>query len=224
MRIWHISDTHGYHDLLTVPEGIDLIIHTGDCSNNKEASLNESEVFNFIDWFKALPGLKLFVPGNHDTSIERGLVRDSDFLNANIMMLNHSDVVLDGIKFFGSPYTPSFGNGWAYNIKREKLNRYWDQIPEDTNVLLTHGPPKGILDLTENRDYSLEQCGDGALYKKIQKLPNLTHNLFGHIHSFKSCINHGIRFVNNITYSNACILEDGGFVRGPINNGNEIII
>lgn len=224
MRIWHISDTHGYHDQLVLPKDIDLIVHTGDCSNSKIPALNEPEVYRFIEWYSKFDCLKIYCPGNHDTSIEHGLIKSTDFTNRNIMYLENESIILDNIKFTAIPYTPTFGTGWSFMKAREKINRVWDTIDDDTNVLLTHGPPKGILDLTENRDYSLEQCGDGALYKKIQKLPNLTHNLFGHLHSFKTCINHGIFQHNGRIYSNACVLEDGRFEKGVIFNGNIIEI
>jgi predicted phosphodiesterase len=55
MKIWHISDTHTYHDLLKVPNGIDMVIHSGDCSNPRDPYNNESEVREFIDWYKELP-------------------------------------------------------------------------------------------------------------------------------------------------------------------------
>lgn len=224
LRIWHISDTHGYHDQLVLPEDIDLIIHTGDCSNSKIPAINEGEVYRFIEWYSKLDCMKIYSPGNHDTSIEHRLVRPKDFTDRNIMYLENEDIIINGIKFTAIPYVPTFGVGWSFMKSREKLGKLWDTIPEDTNVLLTHGPPKGILDLSENRDHSLEQCGDGALYKRIQKLPNITHNLFGHLHSFKTCRNHGIYHHNGITYSNACVLEDSKFDEGVIFNGNIIEI
>ena len=72
MKIWHISDTHGYHDLLEIPEGIDMVIHSGDCSNPRDPYNNEPEVRGFIDWFSSLDiKYKVYVAGNHDTSLKR---------------------------------------------------------------------------------------------------------------------------------------------------------
>ena len=79
MKIWHISDTHCHHNLLTVPEGVDMIIFSGDCSNPKEPVVNQNEVLDFIKWMKSLDiKYKVFVAGNHDTSIERNYVKKSD--------------------------------------------------------------------------------------------------------------------------------------------------
>ena len=88
MKIWHISDTHTYHDLLRIPEGVDMVIHSGDCSNPRDPYNNEPEVREFIDWYKELPiKNKIYVPGNHDTSIEKKLVIKKDFTDAGIVYL-----------------------------------------------------------------------------------------------------------------------------------------
>ena len=107
MRIWHISDTHTYHDLLTIPEGIDMVIHSGDCSNPRDPYNNEPEVRDFINWYKELPiEHKIYVAGNHDTSIEKRLVTKIDFSGYNIHYLENDYIDIDGIKIFGSPHTP----------------------------------------------------------------------------------------------------------------------
>ena len=126
MKIWHISDTHGFHNQLVIPEGIDLVIHTGDASNYLDPYSNEPEVRKFIDWYEqiSIPN-KIFIPGNHDTSIERGLVRASDFISRGIHILNHDWMDVNGIKIFGSPYTPTFGQ-WAFMKSRETLDRDWE--------------------------------------------------------------------------------------------------
>ena len=80
MRIWHISDTHTYHGLLKVPTNIDMVIFSGDCSNPRDPYVNEQEVRNFITWFASLPiKHKVFVAGNHDTSIVKGLITKDNF-------------------------------------------------------------------------------------------------------------------------------------------------
>ena len=88
MRIWHISDTHTFHNLLTIPQGIDIVIHSGDCSNPRDPYTNEPEVRDFIHWFKSLPiQHKIYVAGNHDTSIEKKLITKKDFQDYNIIYL-----------------------------------------------------------------------------------------------------------------------------------------
>ena len=147
MKIWHISDTHGFHKQLTVPEGIDLVIHTGDCSNHRDPYQNEWEVKDFLMWYEQVPiPNKIFIPGNHDTSIERNLIKGGDFITRGIHLLNHDWIDIEGIKIFGSPYTPTFGQ-WAFMKSRETINRVWEQIPEGMDIVGVHGPCKGILEI-----------------------------------------------------------------------------
>lgn len=212
MKIWHISDTHTYHDLLTIPEGVDMVIHSGDCSNPRDPYINESEVVLFLDWFSKLPiKYKIFVAGNHDTSIERGLISRFDFNKFGIIYLENEDITIEGIKFWGSPHTPTFGN-WAFMKSRESINRIWEHIPEDTDVVIVHGPPKGIMDLSYNRNYELEFCGCSALRKRIL---NIQPKLFlsGHIHNNEDIINAGVLKLSSYKtiFSNGSVVTDRKF-------------
>jgi Icc-related predicted phosphoesterase len=225
MKILHISDTHTYHDLLKIPSGIDMIIHSGDCSNPRDPYNNESEVRDFIDWYKEIPVKhKIYVAGNHDTSIEKGLVTKDDFKNAGIIYLENESVVIDGIKIFGSPHTPNFGN-WAFMKERTKLERFWRlAIDEDVNIVVTHGPPKGILDKSYDRENNLECCGDKSLLNRILEVQP-TYSLFGHIHNCKDIVNAGIQKLSvcNTFFSNGSVVTDGRF--GKLSsNGNLITI
>jgi Icc-related predicted phosphoesterase len=225
MRILHISDTHTYHDLLKIPSGIDMIIHSGDCSNPRDPYNNESEVRDFIDWYKEIPVKhKIYVAGNHDTSIEKGLVTKDDFKNAGIIYLENESVVIDGIKIFGSPHTPNFGN-WAFMKERTKLERFWRlAIDEDVNIVVTHGPPKGILDKSYDRENNLECCGDKSLLNRILEIQP-TYSLFGHIHNCKDIVNAGVQKLSvcNTFFSNGSVVTDGRF--GKLSsNGNLITI
>jgi len=222
MKIWHISDTHGFHNQLVIPEGIDLVIHTGDASNYLDPYSNEPEVRKFIDWYEqiSIPN-KIFIPGNHDTSIERGLVRASDFISRGIHILNHDWMDVNGIKIFGSPYTPTFGQ-WAFMKSRETINRVWEQIPEGMDIIAVHGPCKGILDLSRDRQNVLEFCGDGALRKHVLNRVKPKYFLSGHIHNFEEIINTGFRHLPDygITFSNAAGVTDRKFNYGLTYNGN----
>jgi Icc-related predicted phosphoesterase len=225
MRILHISDTHTYHDLLKIPSGLDMIIHSGDCSNPRDPYKNESEVRDFIDWYKEIPVKhKIYVAGNHDTSIEKGLVTKDDFKNAGIIYLENESVVIDGIKIFGSPHTPNFGN-WAFMKERTKLERFWRlAIDEDVNIVVTHGPPKGILDKSYDRENNLECCGDKSLLNRILEVQP-TYSLFGHIHNCKDIVNAGVQKLSvcNTFFSNGSVVTDGRF--GKLSsNGNLITI
>lgn len=217
--------THGYHNLLKTPDDIDMVIHSGDCSNPRDPYNNEPEVRGFIDWYKELPiKHKIYVAGNHDSSIEKGLVTKKDFADNGIIYLENDYTVIGGIKIFGSPYTPNFGN-WSFMKERHKLERLWrDAIPDNTDILVTHGPPKGILDKSENRDHQLECCGDKSLLNRILEV-NPSYHLFGHIHNNGSIINAGIQKPStSVTwFSNGSVVTDRKF--GILtSNGNIISI
>lgn len=221
MKIWHISDTHTFHELLQIPEGIDMVIHSGDCSNPRDPYNNEPEVRRFIDWFGDLPiKHKIYVAGNHDTSIEKGLVTDDDFDQKRIHYLENETIEIEGIKIFGSPHTPTFGQ-WAFMKARHKLDTIWQiAIEDDTNIIVVHGPPRGMLDLSYDRDGRMEYCGDKSLMNKVKELePKLM--LFGHIHNCDDIINAGTRTIPGLDtiFSNGSVVTDRKF--GSLSsNGN----
>ena len=213
MKIWHISDTHGFHQLLQIPEGIDMVIHSGDCSNLRDPYTNEHEVRRFIDWFGSLDiKHKIFVAGNHDTSIEKGLVPKFRFTDNAIHYLENETIEIEGLKIFGSPHTPQFGQ-WAFMKARNKLDRIWQSVIEDgTDIIVVHGPPKGMLDLSYDRDGLMEYCGDKSLMNKVVEVePKLM--LFGHIHNCKDIVNAGTRKVYGLDtiFSNGSVVTDGKF-------------
>lgn len=211
LKIWHISDTHTFHGLLKVPEGIDIVIFSGDCSNSRDPYNNEPEVRNFIYWYSTLDiKYKIFVAGNHDNSIERNLVKEEDFIKSGIIYLENDFVTVEGFKIWGSPYTPTFGN-WSFMKAREKINRVWEHIPEDTDILVVHGPPKGILDHSYNREGEYERCGCSALRKQVLNRIKPKLMCFGHIHNNEDIINQGTLILSgyNTIFSNGSVVEDG---------------
>jgi predicted phosphodiesterase len=172
MRIVVVSDTHNLHHRISIPEG-DVLVHCGDMLGR--GSLAELEAFD-----RFLAGLphrhKVVIAGNHDWCFEqepqeaRSRVRHATYLQ-------DESVVIEGMKFYGSPWQPWFFD-WAFNLERgEPLRRVWASIPEDTDVLVTHGPPQGILDLTTRG----ESVGCEALRARVEELLTPLH-LFGHIH------------------------------------------
>jgi Icc-related predicted phosphoesterase len=221
MKIWHISDTHTYHGLLKVPEGIDMVIHSGDATNPRDPYASEQEMLNFISWFGSLPiKHKIFVAGNHDLCIERNLITKIDFMKNGIVYLENDYAEVEGLKIWGSPFTPTFGQGWAFNKKRSALHDIWKEIPDDVDIVVVHGPPKGILDLAYHQLNCIEFCGDEALRKRMYLLnPKLC--LFGHIHNNEDIINAGTMKLSNhdTIYSNGSVVTDGKF--GKLSsNGN----
>jgi Icc-related predicted phosphoesterase len=220
MKIWHISDTHTYHGLLIIPEDIDMVIHSGDATNPKNPYLSEDEMQNFIYWYSLLPiKHKVFVAGNHDVCIEKNFIKKDDFERAGIIYLENDYIEIEGIKIWGSPVTPTFGE-WAFMKARHKTHELWQQIPDDTDIVVVHGPPATILDLSYNRKNELESCGDSALMKRLLDInPKLC--LFGHIHNCKDIINAGTRklSIRDTIYSNGSVVTDGKF--GKLSsNGN----
>lgn len=225
MKILHISDTHGFHNQLPVDcwEGVDVIVHSGDCSNYFEVNQNELEVFNFMNWYERIPVKhKIYVAGNHDTSIERKRVKKKDFEDRGLIYLENSEVVIDGVKFYGSPITPTF-NQWAFMKARDKTHEVWKAIPNDTDVLIVHGPPKGVRDLSFDRHGQLEFCGCRSLARRCYEL---RHSLklvcFGHIHDMEDVSNQGVSTFSKTRtiFSNAACVDDGRFDRGLTSFGN----
>lgn len=224
-KIFHVGDTHTFHNELIVPE-VDIMIHSGDATNPKDPYINEREMREFIGWYETVNiEYKIFIAGNHDTSIERKLVVKKDFEKAGIIYLEHESVEIEGLNIFGSPYTPTFGN-WAFMKAREKIDRVWQTIPNNVDVLITHGPPKGILDLSENKNHELEFCGCSALRKHVLDRIKPKLMCFGHIHNSQGILNAGTKQVAGFEtiFSNGSCVEDGRFEKGIVNNGNLITI
>jgi Icc-related predicted phosphoesterase len=129
---------------------------------------------------------------------------------------------LKGIKIFGSPYTPEFGN-WSFMKARHKLDRIWDKaIDDNTDIIIVHGPPKGVLDKSYDRKGMMESCGDKSLLNKVNKVqPKLM--LFGHIHNCEDIINAGMfKFSTYDTlFSNGSVVTDGKF--GKLSSNGNIL-
>lgn len=189
MKIWFISDTHGFHKKIDVPK-CDIVIHCGDESNNRNARLNLVEAVDFFDWYSSLPiKHKIFVPGNHSLAIFHKLLQPDQY--KNITFLIHDLVTIENIRIFGSPYTPSYGVSWAFMKARQNMHQVWENIPA-CEILVTHGPPKGVLDLTEDKETrKIVQVGCNSLRKKVFELKPFFH-AFGHIHEEKNCYNYGV--------------------------------
>lgn len=116
----------------------------------------------------------------------------------SIHYLEDSSVCIEGINFYGSPVTPFFYD-WAFNCERgEKIKQYWDKIPENTDVLITHGPPFGILDKTTTG----EIVGCEELAKAVNRIQPKVH-IFGHIHE-----EYGMIAKGETTYINASLLNE----------------
>ena len=223
IRIHHFSDTHGMHYQIKPVENIDIVIFTGDCSNPRDLTQSEREIREFIDWYKNYPAkYRVFIAGNHDCAIAARRVTPADFTSVGIIYLENSYTTLLGLRIFGTPFTPNFGVGWAFNKDRAKMHKIWDMVDEGTDIIASHGPCRSILDLTENRNGNLEQCGDTDMLHQMYRIkPRLV--LSGHIHNYNYCYNQGTRVLAdlpNTIFSNGSVVMDGKFEFGVIHNGN----
>lgn len=195
MQIVAISDTHGKHRDLNIPDG-DILIHAGDVTRGG----TKEQVVDFLNWFTEQKHThKIFVAGNHDFFFEE---TDSKkirrIIPKEIIYLNDSGIAINGVKFWGSPITPWFNN-WAFNRERgTEIKRHWDLIPNDTDVLITHGPPFGILDETV---YGKRTGCEELLLRVYQVKPQ--YHIFGHIHE-----DYGSFAKGETTFVNASVLDD----------------
>jgi hypothetical protein len=191
MKIVALSDTHAQHRDVTVPDG-DVLLFAGDLMT---CGRRFNEVVSFADWFMKQPHkYKILVAGNHDRLFESNQpLCLGEFRNrGNLLYLKDSGTTIDGVKFWGSPYQPWFYD-WAFNVHRgAPIKKHWDLIPNDTDVLITHGPPYGILDqaiptrLESNWSSKLivhpsEHCGCEELLEAVKRVQPRLH-FFGHIH------------------------------------------
>jgi Icc-related predicted phosphoesterase len=210
MKIFAISDTHGRHEQVVIPEDTDMLIHAGDFSNIKLPAMNHNEVNLFLIWLEQQPvKYKVIIAGNHDTSIESRFITKKDFKDRGIIYLEHESIEIEGIKIFGSPYTPEYHN-WAFNRARNKLGKIWDVIPDDIHVLITHGPPKGILDSASRDKHVSEHVGCSALLKRVLKIQP-KYMIFGHIHDNGDNLNNGTFKLNQYRtiFANVSCVKDG---------------
>jgi len=171
VRIVCISDTHELHRELSLPDG-DLLIHAGDFTFFNHAS----KIHDFNDWLGELPHRhKVVIPGNHDR-----IFRDDHGFRemiTNAVLLINEGVTVCGLKIWGSPVTCD-DDAYGYT-KRDERARLYASIPADTDIVVTHGPPYGILDREPG---SIHRQGCTELRLAVMRLQPRLH-IFGHVHS-----------------------------------------
>lgn len=189
LRIVAISDTHGYHKNLVIPDG-DVLIHAGDWSHGR-GSVRDTADLNA--WLGTLPhAYKLITAGNHDMHVQScPEIAKAMFTNAKLLI--DESAVVDGRLFYFSPWTPTFYN-WGYMADRgARIRAKWARIPVNTDILVTHGPPHGI------RDQCPQSVGCEELRESVFEIRPKLH-IFGHIHEGA-----GVSHVAGITFANASI-------------------
>lgn len=200
MRAIIISDTHNRHEEIELPAG-DLLIHCGDISRNG----TYKEISRFATWLAIQPFKhKIIIAGNHDWLFEREpklaqqLIRE-----AGATYLENESVEIKGLLFYGTPITPQFGH-WAFmRERRVEIARYWKKIPDNVDVVISHGGCHGIGDEVYGWDGSIFNAGCEDLLARVQQLKQLKLFCSGHLHS-------GTRQtkINNTVFVNASICDE----------------
>lgn len=184
LTILHLSDTHGRHrELGALPEA-DVVVHTGDFT----MAGTEDEAMDFLRWFAGLPHLhKVFVAGNHDDCLWQATI---DGLGGGCHYLCHSGVTIRGVRFYGVPM-------FMADCMEGRYEAQLRRIPEGVDVLLTHQPPLGRLDVSGGRHY-----GNAALRERVEQVGPRFH-LFGHVHGAG-----GVLTAGATTFVNSALLDD----------------
>ena len=210
MRITVISDTHTKHGLIPLTDlpGGDLLIHAGDIMNS---GYNKNDILDFCTWFHSLEQYdkKIFIAGNHDRMFENhpegveellNIYLDIDYLQDEGYDLYDLDTDTS-TKIYGSPWQPEFYN-WAFNLPKNgiELAGKWEAIPDNTDILITHGPAYDTLDTVVGRFW--DNLGCNLLAERIAVVKPKIH-VCGHIHS-----GYGYEFKNGTHFFNASVLDE----------------
>ncbi len=192
LKICCISDTHMLHNRIQNMPDADILIHAGDfCSVGEE-----KEVRKFNTWLGTLKGKYkdiIVIAGNHDKIFESNPEKAEAILT-NCTYLMDDSVEVNGFKIYGSPWQPWFF-GWAFNVPRMLMHKKWEKIPDDTDILITHGPAAGYGGITSRG----EEAGCEALLQKIKEIKPILH-VAGHIHEgYGMYQNEDTTFVNAST-------------------------
>jgi Icc-related predicted phosphoesterase len=204
MKLVVTSDCHGRLESAELPPG-DVLILAGDLFSNRfahpetDVAAQLKDLLELDDFCGRLDYEHvLLIAGNHDWVFERN--RQAARQLKNVVYLEDSGVIIDGVKFYGSPHQPEFFN-WAFNLPRSgsELARVWSLIPDDTEVLITHGPPAGILDQAFGKG---EHAGCELLLKRVEQVRPRLH-VFGHIHG-----SYGQTRVGETLFVNASLCDE----------------
>jgi len=200
MKITAFSDTHMLHQKVEIANA-DILIFAGDMSVCRTIQ----DVAGFNSFLKSLPHkYKIVVGGNHDHLLASSPDLGRKLLHDAIYLQDES-VIIEGIKIYGSPWQPAFNSKAcdAFALPRGgNIREKWDLIPTDTDILITHSPPCGIMD--EDSGFS-HGCSD--LLKAVQRVAPRFH-IFGHIHN-----HNGMQRVENTTFINCNVKDKNNRVR-----------
>lgn len=212
MKITCISDTHNYHKYIKINK-CDILIHAGDFTSVGKIH----EIMNFSDWLSKQPATyKIVIAGNHDLTFERAGPLAIEALKEkcpDVIYLQDNEVTIDGKRIYGAPWQPRFFD-WAFNLDRgADIKRKWDLIPNGIDILITHGPPHGILDIVKDNPSRLIGCEE--LYKAVERVKPKYH-IYGHVHD-----SYGLLSTEYTTFINASICTEE---YKPLNKPIEVIL
>lgn len=199
-----ISDLHGEQPEL---DGGDLLIIAGDITaDGFFLSLEEMEK-DWLRWQRRKYKKVIVIAGNHDTCLEK-----IPWTWKNVDYLCDSGTEFEGIKIWGCPWTPWFEgvnpHCTAFMLKtEEELAEKWALIPNDIDILITHGPPKGVFDKNKHG----KECGSPSLMTRVMDVSPRYH-IFGHIHEGYGQAELGAEYYINCSHVN----EDYEPVNKPI--------
>jgi len=216
VRIVCISDVHNrYSNMPRIPPG-DILVISGDLT----MAGSPAEIESFIAWVLSIDNFQhiVFTAGNHDISLDTDYYKKTfrikeimsekqrteasisirkkarELSSKNIHYLENESVTLNGLKFWGSPITPEFCN-WSFAKYRGlNIDEVWEKIPDDTDIVITHGPPAGIGDINERERIN---CGCVNLLWHVSERVKPKLHIFGHIHEDRGVFTDGTtNFVN----------------------------
>jgi Icc-related predicted phosphoesterase len=208
MRIIAFSDIHGKQNKLLTEwfdnNPADLLIFGGDL----QANSSDDYGYGFMEWLHRLPySTKVLIFGNHDGYYSNAMFYTRDKGYTDIVFLHDESVTINGINIFGSPHSLVYGNWW-FMMKDSDLEEVWKKIPDNTNILITHAGPYGILDYTCDGFTT----GSKSLLKRVQELKQLKYHIFGHIHE-----SFGVKTISGVTFMNVSLLnEKYQFTNNPV--------
>jgi len=210
LRLVCISDTHGKHLQLAdkIPDG-DILIHAGDFTNKLRRSDMQESLQEFNSFLGTLPHKhKIVIGGNHEIAFNDFSTNEIQRMLSNCTYLQDSATIVEGLKIYGTPWTNSVGMG--FSCRGKNLHKHWELIPFDVDILVSHLPPSGVLDLAY--DFSADdrgactQCGavhrkyvhwgDQSLRSRVRSIKPIAH-IFGHVHNSHGYLKQeGTLFIN----------------------------
>lgn len=207
IRIVAISDLHGFlpdivpaGDVLLIPGDVVVDNFSGIPGVQWDRKMQADWMRNeFYDWLDRRKHRHIIgIGGNHDFILEGKIANELPW-----NYLKDESIEIDGVLFHGSPWTPTFG-GWAFMKPDNKLAAHWEKIPDNVDVLITHGPPQGILDIPGGH-YGPESVGSSTLRWTLDnRLNNLKLHVFGHIHHSRGQVHS-----NGVTFANVTHVNEG---------------